>query len=621
MRPYDVVVVGAGHAGIEAAAAAARIGASTLCVTLRLDRVGHLPCNCSIGGPGKGQIAREVDALGGVMALAADHTTTHTRRVGTGKGPANQTLRAQVCKSAYPLWVQEYLARVPGLELRRGEASEVLVEGGEVCGVRLDGEIVAARSVVLTTGTFLNAVCHEGENRVRAARHGEAPSTNLADWLRAFGFRLRRFKTGTTPRLDRSTIRWDQTEEMPSEPEAGPLSFLLDELPPGTGALPTFRTETNEQTHEVLRENLGLSAIYSGRIEGTGPRFCPSVEDKIVRFASKASHPVFLELEEQDGSSVYVQGFSTSMPAEVQLEALRTIRGLEEAEVLRYGYAVEYDSVDPIQLDPCLMAKDVPGLFFAGQLNGTSGYEEAAGQGLLAGANAALHAFRREPLILQRNTSYIGVMADDLVTKGAEDPYRMLTGRAEHRLALRHDNADRRLTPIAASLGLACGHRLARLESKLDKLAQGARWAKETYLLQSQAESLEPKVSGIAGRLAVWALLRRPEIGPAQVASAAQSLKWEPPVPLDDPVWSLLEVEAKFEGYLQREESEVRRLARLETMAIPRGLDYAAVRGLSHESREKLAGVRPVSIGQAGRIPGVRPTDVALLVGHLGSGR
>ncbi|MGE0001492.1 MAG: tRNA uridine-5-carboxymethylaminomethyl(34) synthesis enzyme MnmG [Fimbriimonadaceae bacterium] len=621
MRPYDVVVVGAGHAGIEAAAAAARIGAITLCVTLRLDRVGHLPCNCSIGGPGKGQIAREVDALGGVMALAADHATTHTRRVGTGKGPANQTLRAQVCKTTYPLWVQEYLARLAGLELRRGEASEVLIEGGQVRGVRLDGEIVEARSVVLTTGTFLNAVCHEGENQVSAARHGEAPSTNLADWLGAVGFCLRRFKTGTTPRLDRSTIRWDKTEEMPSEPEAGPLSFLLDELPPGTGALPTFRTETNERTHDILRENLGLSAMFSGRIGGTGPRFCPSVEDKVVRFAGKASHPVFLELEEQDGASVYVQGFSTSMPAKVQLGALRTIRGLEGAEVLRYGYAVEYDSLDPTQLDPGLMAKDVPGLFFAGQLNGTSGYEEAAGQGLLAGANAALHALGREPLVLQRNTSYIGVMADDLVTKGAEDPYRMLTGRAEHRLALRHDNADRRLTPIAASLGLACGQRLARLESKLAKLAQGTQWAKETFLLQAQAESLEPSLPGVAGRLAVWGLLRRPEIGPAQVAAAAQALEWEPPVPLDDPVWSLLEVEAKFEGYLQREESEIRRLGRLETMAIPRSLDYAAVRGLSHESREKLAGVRPVSIGQAGRIPGVRPTDVALLVGHLGSGR
>ncbi|MCC6403635.1 MAG: tRNA uridine-5-carboxymethylaminomethyl(34) synthesis enzyme MnmG [Fimbriimonadaceae bacterium] len=617
MRAYDVVVVGAGHAGIEAAAAAARLGARTLCVTLRLENIGHLPCNCSIGGPGKGQIVREVDALGGVMALAADHTTTHTRRVGTGKGPANQTIRAQVCKVAYPLWVRSFLERIPGLEVRQGEASSVLLDHGRVAGIVLDGERIAARAVVLTTGTFLNGVCHEGANSVSAARHGDAPCTDLASWLVSEGFRLRRFKTGTTPRIHRDSVHWDEIEELPSEPEAGPISFLLDALPESVGNLPAYRTHTNEATHAILRSNLSASAMFSGRIEGTGPRFCPSVEDKVVRFASKASHPVFLELEEMNGPSVYVQGFSTSMPAEVQLEALQTIPGLARAEVLRYGYAVEYDSLDPLHLDPCLMAKDVPGLYFAGQLNGTSGYEEAAGQGLLAGANAALASLGKGSFELSRSSSYIGVMVDDLVTKGAEDPYRMLTGRAEHRLVLRHDNADQRLTPIAIELGLVCGARKARLEEKVRKLAKAKEWALNTHLLESTAESEVPASLSVTGRAAVWSLLRRPGVGPAEIASVAERLGWAQAVPWSDPVWNLLEVEAKFEGYLQREEREIAKLARLETMRIPGTLDYARIGGLSHESREKLAEVRPTSVGQAGRIPGMRPTDIALLVGHV----
>jgi tRNA uridine 5-carboxymethylaminomethyl modification enzyme len=613
---YDVVVVGAGHAGVEAAAAAARIGARVLCVTLRLDRIAHLPCNCSIGGPGKGQIAREVDALGGMMAQASDWNTTHIRRVGTGKGPAVQTLRAQVCKAGYPRWVAAHVRRLPSLTLSEGSAGALALRGGRVCGVAVDGAVLEAGAVVLTAGTFLDAVCHEGTSQTAAARHGEPAAVGLGGWLRTQGFVTRRFKTGTTPRVASASVCFEATEEVPSEPDAGALSFLFDQLPDSGPHFPTWRTATNEVTHAVLRRNLGRSAMFGGAIVGTGPRFCPSVEDKVVRFAERSSHPVFLERESREDGLLYVQGFSTSMPAEVQAEALRTVRGLEAAEIVRPGYAVEYDSIDPTQLDSTLMAKDMPGLFCAGQLNGTSGYEEAAGQGLLAGANAARFALGLEPLRLPRHTSYIGVMVDDLVTRGADDPYRMLTGRAEHRLVLRHDNADQRLTPIGRRHGLVGDARMRRFEQKMERLDRAREWAATNHVTEHEAEEgwgLGP----VAGRASYWQLLRRPGVGPVQLAAAASALGQGPDPGFDDPVWALAEVESKFDGYLVRQAEEVARAERFEALAIPSGTDYSKLRGLSHEGREKLAAARPSTIGQASRVPGVRPSDVALLIGQL----
>ncbi|WAM31567.1 tRNA uridine-5-carboxymethylaminomethyl(34) synthesis enzyme MnmG [Caldicellulosiruptor naganoensis] len=608
---YDVAVVGAGHAGCEAALACARLGLKTIVFAINLDSIGNMPCNPSIGGTGKGHLVREIDALGGEMGKAADATAIQVRILNRAKGPAVYSLRAQCDRAKYKLYMKRVLESQPNLDIRQGEVCDILVEDGKVTGVKLTtGAIFRAKAVVLATGTFLGGKVIIGETVYDSGPDGMHPAKYLTESLKRLGIEMMRFKTGTPARVHRKSLDFSKMQIQLGDEVITPFSFEHETLE--IDQVPCYLTYTTEETHRIIRENLHRAPLFTGLIQGVGPRYCPSIEDKVVRFADKPRHQVFIEPMGRDTDEMYVQGMSTSLPEDVQIKMYRSVIGLENVQIMRPAYAIEYDCINPLQLEPTLQFKKIKGLFSAGQINGTSGYEEAAAQGIIAGINAAMYVKGKEMLVLDRSQAYIGVLIDDLVTKGTNEPYRIMTSRAEYRLILRQDNADLRLTEIGYRIGLISQERYEKFLQKKKMIEDEIERLKKTVIAPSEKVNkflVEHGSSPISTGVRLSELLKRPEL-------SYEALREIDPQRPDLPrsVKEEVEIEIKYEGYIKKQLQQIEQFKKLENKKIPDWVDYNQISGLSTEAKQKLSQIRPASIGQASRISGVSPADISVLL-------